>query len=101
MSASKQPPEFSTGNTQLAFSTPWEAHAFALIVKLHEQGCLNWTEWSRTLADTIANSSATDQQADSAAYYRDWLEALEKLLIAKNIVSHKELVDRQEELNRG
>src|SRR5438132_12267696 len=33
------------------FAAPWEAQAFALAVKLSEQGQFTWKEWPSTLAD--------------------------------------------------
>ncbi len=100
MNTPKQPAAFGIDHSHPVFSAPWQAHAFALTAKLHEQEHFSWNEWSNALADAVANSSATDQPADSAAYYRDWLEALEKLLTDKNIVSLNELIARQKELER-
>ena len=33
------------------FREPWEAHAFAMAVRLHERGLFTWPEWAATLAD--------------------------------------------------
>src|SRR6516165_2945133 len=33
------------------FAEPWEAQAFALTVKLSEQGHFTWSEWARALGD--------------------------------------------------
>ena len=35
------------------FAEPWEAHAFAIAVKLSEKGLLKWSEWSDALAEEI------------------------------------------------
>ena len=35
------------------FAEPWEAEAFALAVKLSEQGHFTWKEWAATLADEL------------------------------------------------
>src|SRR5262245_4772168 len=35
------------------FAEPWQAQAFALAVKLSEQGHFTWKEWSSALADEI------------------------------------------------
>jgi len=35
------------------FAEPWEAQAFALAVKLSEQGHFTWKEWASTLADEL------------------------------------------------
>ena len=35
------------------FSEPWQAQAFALAVKLSEQGHFTWKEWAASLADEL------------------------------------------------
>ena len=35
------------------FREPWEAHAFAMAVRLHEQGLFTWPQWAATLAEEI------------------------------------------------
>ncbi len=35
------------------FAEPWQAQAFALAVKLSEQGYFTWKEWASALADEI------------------------------------------------
>jgi len=32
-----------------AFREPWEARAFAMVIKLHEAGLFTWPEWAETL----------------------------------------------------
>ncbi|MGE5158453.1 MAG: nitrile hydratase accessory protein, partial [Gemmatimonas sp.] len=31
------------------FREPWEAHAFAMALTLHERGVFTWTEWATAL----------------------------------------------------
>ena len=64
------------------FASPWEAHAFALTVQLHERGFFSWTEWSQYLAKAIHSNVADDD----VSYYANWLQALENLLTDKGIV---------------
>ncbi len=73
------------------FAAPWEAHAFALTIKLYEQGLFNWSEWSDQLAQSIRS-----QPMDN--YYENWLLALETLVIKKGIVASKELSQGVENL---
>ena len=40
------------------FREPWEAHAFALIVSLHERGLFTWPEWAEALAAQIGAAQA-------------------------------------------
>ena len=35
------------------FAEPWQAQAFALAVKLSEQGHFTWKEWAAALADEL------------------------------------------------
>jgi nitrile hydratase accessory protein len=64
------------------FSEPWEAEAFAMVVKLHEQGTFTWKEWSEALAMEI--------HSHEAPYYEQWLAALEKIVEAKGMMSREE-----------
>ena len=66
------------------FAEPWEAHAFALAVHLHEHGHFTWSEWSEALAEALASESG------AKPYYQVWMLALENLLIAKKTVNINE-----------
>ena len=68
------------------FNEPWEAQAFAMVVKLHERGCFTWTEWAETLGAEI--------KSKDAPYYEHWLSALEKIVEAKGLLSHGERINR-------
>ena len=83
--------QFFPDGEEPVFAAPWEAHAFALTVKLHEQGFFNWTEWSQQLAQTI-------QSTHDTPYYENWLNALETLLAEKGIVESGELLQSIEAL---
>jgi len=74
------------------FNHPWEAHAFALTVKLHEHGAFDWKEWGDVLAQSIHANEA-------APYYENWLDALESLVLAKGIIEARELHRGIEALN--
>jgi nitrile hydratase accessory protein len=79
------------------FAEPWEAHAFALAVKLSEAGLFTWSEWSAALADELAAASRRGEPDDGSRYYHHWLAALEGLVAAKNLVAASFLVVRKEE----
>jgi len=74
-----------------AFREPWEAHAFAMVVRLHERGLFSWPEWADTLAGQITNAQARGDQDLGDTYYRHWLSALEAIVAAKGISSAAEL----------
>jgi nitrile hydratase accessory protein len=62
------------------FREPWEAHAFAMAVRLHEQGLYTWPEWAATLADEIEQAHAAGDPDVGDTYYHHWLAALERLV---------------------
>src|SRR5215469_15525918 len=69
------------------FAEPWEAHAFALAVKLSKAGVFTWSEWSAALAEEIAAASQRGEADDGSRYYHHWLAALERLVAAKNLLA--------------
>ena len=79
------------------FAEPWEAHAFALAVKLSETGLFTWSEWSAALAEELAAASRRGEPDDGSRYYHHWLAALERLAAAKNLVAATSLSVRKDE----
>ena len=71
-----------------AFAEPWEAQAFALAVKLSEQGHFTWQEWAAILADELASANCGNND-DGSHYYRYWLAALEKLVTMKGLTDRE------------
>ncbi len=65
------------------FREPWEAHAFAMALALHERGLFTWPEWAATLADEIKRAQAGGDPDAGDTYYRHWLAALERLVAEK------------------
>jgi nitrile hydratase accessory protein len=76
------------------FAAPWEAHAFAMTLRLHEQGAFTWPEWADALGAEIA---AAGPHAPPSQYYEMWLGALEKLCQHKGLLSRQSIESRQEE----
>lgn len=69
------------------FSEPWQAHAFALTVALHERGLFAWSEWAEALSQAIRDAQAAGDPDLGDTYYRHWLAALERLLRDKGIAA--------------
>lgn len=67
------------------FAEPWQAQAFALAVKLSEQGHFTWKEWAAALADELGAAAARGEPDDGSHYYEHWLAALERLVTAKGL----------------
>jgi nitrile hydratase accessory protein len=79
------------------FADPWEAHAFALAVKLSEAGLFTWSEWSAALAAELVEARRRGDPDDGSHYYHHWLSALEHVVAEKEIVAPPSLFARQEE----
>ncbi len=71
----------------VVFREPWEAHAFAVAVRLHEQGLFTWPQWSATLAEAIDRAQAAGDPDTGATYYHHWLAALERLVAEQGAAS--------------
>jgi nitrile hydratase accessory protein len=78
------------------FTEPWQAQAFALAVKLSEQGHFTWKEWAATLADELKAAVNRGEPDDGSHYYEHWLAALERLLTAKGLMDSAALLARKE-----
>lgn len=69
------------------FREPWEAHAFALALTLHERGVFTWPEWAEALAEEIKRAQSAGDADLGTTYYRHWLATLETLVRRKEIAS--------------
>jgi nitrile hydratase accessory protein len=67
------------------FAEPWQAHAFALVLALHEHGVFTWPEWAERLSAEISRAQAEGDPDLGDTYYLHWLSALERLLLEKGI----------------
>jgi nitrile hydratase accessory protein len=77
------------------FTEPWQAQAFALAVKLSEQGHFTWKEWAAALADELKTAADRGEADDGSHYYEHWLATLEKLVTAKGLTGREELRERK------
>jgi nitrile hydratase accessory protein len=78
------------------FAEPWQAQAFALAVKLSEQGHFTWKEWATLLAGELNTAATRGEPDDGSHYYEHWLAALEQLVTAKGLADSAALVARKE-----
>ena len=69
------------------FREPWEAHAFAMALTLHERGLFSWPEWAATLAEEILRAQAAGDADTGETYYRHWLATLERLVAERGVAS--------------
>lgn len=97
------------------FEEPWQAQAFAIVVALNERGLLPWPAWTRYLGDSLAREAGAaavdgptavdgpvvrgedESRAPAAsAYYRAWLDALERFARDAGLVAPLALGARRE-----
>ena len=69
------------------FGEPWQAHAFAMVLSLHEKGLFTWPEWAAALSDEIKAAQAAGDPDTGETYYSHWLAALEKIVAAKKVTT--------------
>ena len=79
------------------FAEPWQAQAFALAIRLSEQGHFTWKEWAAALASELKAAADRGEPDDGTRYYEHWLTALEKLVTAKGLTDEAALRQRKEE----
>jgi nitrile hydratase accessory protein len=78
------------------FAEPWQAQAFALAVRLSEQGHFSWKEWAAALAAELKAASDRGEPDDGSHYYEHWLAALEKMVTARRLTDSAELNTRKD-----
>jgi nitrile hydratase accessory protein len=78
------------------FAEPWQAQAFALAVKLSEQGYFTWNEWAAALADELKAGENRGEPDDGTRYYEHWLAALERLVVEKGLTDREAMHERKE-----
>jgi nitrile hydratase accessory protein len=79
------------------FAEPWQAQAFALAVKLSEQGHFTWQEWTAALARELDDAATRGEpDLEGTNYYHHWLAALERLVIDKGLADRTSLSARKD-----
>lgn len=90
-------PSLPRDNDGPVFAEPWQAQAFAMAVRLHEQGHFTWPDWATALAAQIDAAGPTD----TSDYYEHWLATLEVIVTNAGLSSSDELADRKAAWNRA
>jgi nitrile hydratase accessory protein len=85
----------SLSQTDPVFAEPWQAQAFALAVRLSEQGYFTWKEWAAALAAELQAAAQRGEPDDGSRYYEHWLAALERLAMSKGLTDSSSLVHRK------
>ena len=77
-----------------AFAEPWQAQAFALAVRLSEEGHFTWKEWAAALAGELKAAADRGEPDDGSRYYEHWLSALERLVTVKGLSNPAAMLER-------
>jgi nitrile hydratase accessory protein len=83
------------------FREPWEAQAFGMALALHDKGLFTWPEWAEALSAEIKAAQAMGDPDTGETYYRHWLAALERLVVAKGASTHDALIDLRDRWDRA
>ena len=66
------------------FSEPWHCELFALTISLHQKKVFDWALWTAALGNKLKDKSVS-MEDDLDYYYGSWLEALEELILSKEM----------------
>ena len=77
----------------VVFAEPWQAHAFAMTVQLHEKGLFTWPQWAAALTQAIRDAQARGDADDGHHYYLHWLNALEHMVIEHKLGTPDQIHD--------
>jgi nitrile hydratase accessory protein len=83
------------------FQAPWQAQAFAMVVRLHEAGHFTWPEWAALLSEEIETAQKGGDPDLGDTYYLHWLSALERMVAEKGLSSADELSRRKDAWRRA
>jgi nitrile hydratase accessory protein len=78
------------------FAEPWQAQAFALAVRLSDQGYFTWKEWAAALAAELKAAADRGEPDDGSHYYEHWLATLERLVTEKGLADPAALAARKQ-----
>jgi nitrile hydratase accessory protein len=74
------------------FDEPWDAKAFAIVVRLAQDGLFAWSEWVDCFSKEVAANTAIEASGGvPRPYYEQWLNAAETILIAKGVTNRAQL----------
>jgi len=90
-------------NGDVVFEAPWQARAFAMVVRLRHDDRFQWAAFQERLVDAVRSAGGTEQSADGTdatrsgtetAYYEQWLAAFERLVVEKGLLDADHLAAR-------
>jgi len=84
-------PSIPRSDNEPVFAEPWQAEAFGLTLALHQAGVFTWQEWADALSTAIRDAQAKGDPDTGNTYYRHWLDALEKMVVLKQLSGPEQL----------
>lgn len=89
-------------NGEIVFHTPWEGRIFAMAVLLLEKGMYPWIAFNGKFIQEIGEAERLHPEKDVVStYYQHWVQAFEKVLIEKNVLTQEQLKTRTHEFSSG
>ena len=82
----------------VAFNHPWEIRAFSITTAMHHDGAFDWPEFQGELIRSVQDWESSHDTTTGWSYYDRWMEALERLLEDKGMLSITELDQRTAEV---
>ena len=82
--SSDEPIPLPDGNE--VFSAPWHCELFALTISLYEKKIFDWALWTTELGNKLKEQPVSIAD-DLDYYYSRWLEALEELILSKEMTN--------------
>lgn len=86
---------------QPIFPEPWQAEVLATTVELSRKGVFTWKAWVECFSAEIARSPQFQDEDPNDAYYRQWLAALETILLQCGVVQKYDLIATTEHWRRS
>jgi nitrile hydratase accessory protein len=85
-------PFINTSQEDIVFQSPWHSQLFAITVQLSEQGNFLWTEFAEIFGESLNQARLKIKSLDgNDNYFNCWLNALEKIIVDKNMGSLENL----------
>jgi nitrile hydratase accessory protein len=75
-------------NGELVFDAPWQGRAFGMAAVLRKTHGVDWEAFRDALVERIAREP-------DAPYYANWLAALERVLLDRDVLTEEEIDRRQ------
>jgi nitrile hydratase accessory protein len=83
------------------FGQPWHAEAFGMSLALSHASLFSWAEWVEILSEEIRTHPQHADEGSETAYYRQWLAALEAILVKHAALTSDEIAEAMEHWRRS